>query len=107
MSPRRAGRAKALAQFTADRLREETRIAALSISGWDTHASQANSLPCALRDLSDAILTLKAGLGPVWDKTAALCLTEFGRRVRENGSRGTDHGTGGAAAFAGGTLMGQ
>ena len=107
MSPRRTGRAKALAQFTADRLREETRIAAFSISGWDTHASQANGLPRALRDLSEAILTSKAGPGPVWDKTAVLCLTEFGRRVGENGSRGTDHGTSGAAIFAGGTVKGQ
>ena len=42
----------------------------------------------------------------MWSKTAVLCLTEFGRTVRENGSRGTDHGTGGVAIFAGGALKG-
>ncbi|MEO9823644.1 MAG: DUF1501 domain-containing protein [Paracoccaceae bacterium] len=106
MSPRRAGRAKALAKFAADRLREDTRIAAFSINGWDTHANQNNTLPRALGELSSAITTLKAELGATWGQTAVLCLTEFGRTVHENGSRGTDHGTGGAAIFAGGALKG-
>lgn len=106
MSPRKAGRAKPLAAFAADRLKEDTRIAAFSINGWDTHANQHNTLPRALGELSAAILTLKSELGPFWGKTAVLCLTEFGRTVHENGSRGTDHGTGGAAIFAGGALKG-
>jgi uncharacterized protein (DUF1501 family) len=33
-------------------------------------------------------------------------MTEFGRTVRENGSRGTDHGTGGAMLMAGGAIRG-
>lgn len=107
MSPRRAARAKPLAKFAAGRLREDTRIAAFSINGWDTHANQVRTLPRALEELSDALLTLKSELGPVWKKTAVLCLTEFGRTVRQNGSGGTDHGTGGAAIFAGGALNGQ
>ncbi|NNE88498.1 MAG: DUF1501 domain-containing protein [Silicimonas sp.] len=107
MSPRRAGRAKPLAEFAAGRLKEDTRIAAFSINGWDTHANQHNTLPRALGELSAAILTLKSELGPIWGQTAVLCLTEFGRTVQENGSRGTDHGTGGAAIFAGGALKGR
>ncbi len=103
---RRRGRAKALARFAANRLRDETRIAAFSIGGWDTHARQTIALPRALGELADAILALKSGLGPVWRNTAVLCLTEFGRTARENGSAGTDHGTGGAAIFAGGALKG-
>ena len=106
ISPRRAGRAKHLATFAAGRLKEDTRIAAFSINGWDTHANQHNTLPRALGELSTAITTLKSELGPIWGQTAVLCLTEFGRTVRENGSRGTDHGTGGAAIFAGGALKG-
>jgi uncharacterized protein (DUF1501 family) len=35
-----------------------------------------------------------------------VAVTEFGRTVRENGSRGTDHGTGGAMLLAGGALAG-
>ncbi len=106
MTARQAGRAKALAGFAAEQLRGESRIAAFSINGWDTHAYQIGALPRALKELSTAILTLKAGLGPDWDRTAVLCLTEFGRTVRENGAKGTDHGTGGAAIFAGGALRG-
>ncbi|MEM7720727.1 MAG: DUF1501 domain-containing protein [Pseudomonadota bacterium] len=107
MSPRRATRADALARFAAGRLREDTRIAAFSINGWDTHANQHRTLPNALGELATAITTLKADLGPVWSTTCVLCVTEFGRTVRENGSRGTDHGTGGAAIFAGGALKGR
>lgn len=35
-----------------------------------------------------------------------MAMTEFGRTVRENGSRGTDHGTGGAMIMAGGAIKG-
>jgi len=107
MSTRRAARANALASFAAARLADDSRIAAFSLSGWDTHANQANALPRALNELRVAIETLKSGLGRDWDQTLVLGLTEFGRTVRENGSRGTDHGTGGAAIFAGGALNGK
>ena len=95
-----------LASFAASRLRAETRIASFSLSGWDTHGRQANAMPQALARLSDSILALRDGLGPVWRQTAVLCLTEFGRTARENGSGGTDHGTGGAMLYAGGALRG-
>lgn len=95
-----------LAEFAARRLRGGTRIASFSIGGWDTHQDQDRHLPRVLGHLSDTILTLRAGLGPDWDKTAVLCMTEFGRTARENGTRGTDHGTGGAMLYAGGALRG-
>ncbi|SIO09076.1 DUF1501 domain-containing protein [Vannielia litorea] len=95
-----------MAEFAVDRLRGDTRIAAFSLGGWDTHGNQANTLPRALRQLSDVIGLLHAGLGPLWGKTGVLAMTEFGRTVRENGSRGTDHGTGGLMVMAGGALRG-
>jgi len=95
-----------IAEFAASRLRGDTRIASFSINRWDTHARQERNLRRGASALTDTILTLRAGLGPVWDKTAVLCLTEFGRTARENGSNGTDHGTGGAMLFAGGALRG-
>jgi uncharacterized protein (DUF1501 family) len=97
---------RALAAYAADRLKEETRIAAFSLSGWDTHRNQEASLGAALNRLGAAILALREGLGPVWGRTAVLAMTEFGRTVRENGSRGTDHGTGGAMLMAGGAIRG-
>ena len=106
MNARQAAKAEALAGFAADRLNEDTRIAAFSIGGWDTHRNQTGTLPNALKELSAAILTLKKRLGRNWDQTTVLAMTEFGRTVRENGSGGTDHGTGGAMLMAGGAVKG-
>ncbi|CUH67932.1 hypothetical protein TG4357_03290 [Thalassovita gelatinovora] len=109
MDARPKGKAKGIeliAEFTAQRLKADTRIAAFSIGGWDTHDGQQRALPRALGQLSQAILTLKAELGPQWKKTTVLAMTEFGRTVRENGTKGTDHGTGGAMLLAGGTVRG-
>ncbi|MEM1077097.1 MAG: DUF1501 domain-containing protein [Pseudomonadota bacterium] len=106
ISSGKARRAEALARFTAQRLQEETRIAAFSLGGWDTHARQDRTLPRALAELVTAITTLRETLGPDWSKTVVMAVTEFGRTARINGSGGTDHGTGGAALFAGGALAG-
>ena len=105
-NPARAARAGALAKFAAERLNEETRIAAFSIGGWDTHRTQANSIRRALGDLGDALLGLRQTLGVNWQKTTVMAMTEFGRTARENGSRGTDHGTGGVMVMAGGAIRG-
>ncbi|WP_299845172.1 DUF1501 domain-containing protein [uncultured Roseovarius sp.] len=103
---RKGNRPESIAGFAADRLRGDTRIAAFSLSGFDTHTNQTKTLPKALDQLQTAILTLKQGLGPVWDKTAVVAMTEFGRTARLNGSAGTDHGTAGAMLLAGGAIRG-
>ncbi|KIC35494.1 DUF1501 domain-containing protein [Leisingera sp. ANG-M7] len=96
-----------VAAYAAQQLRGDSRIAAFSINGWDTHHRQANGLKNALGRLSESVLTLQSGLGPeVWGKTAVAAVTEFGRTVRENGTGGTDHGTGGAMLLAGGAIRG-
>ena len=57
--------------------------------------------------LGVAIRQLKQGFGPqIWSKTAVVVMTEFGRTARENGTQGTDHGTGGAMLFADGAVKG-
>lgn len=95
-----------LVAFTAERLLGATRIAAFSQTGWDTHRVQARTLRRPLAELAETILQLKARLGPVWGQTTVLAMTEFGRTARENGSGGTDHGTGGAMLIAGGAVRG-
>ena len=105
-SARAAGDAAVLADFAARRLNEDSRIAAFSLGGWDTHRTQTRGISKALGGLKDAILTLKRELGANWDKTAVVAVTEFGRTARENGTRGTDHGTGGAMILAGGAIRG-
>lgn len=96
-----------IADFAATQLAANARIASFSIGGWDTHANQANTLKRPLGQLSDTILRLRDGLGAsVWAKTTVVAMTEFGRTVRQNGTRGTDHGTGGAMVLAGGAIRG-
>ncbi len=97
-----------VAEFAAERLREEARVACFSLGGWDTHAAQARTLSGPLKRLSDSLLSLKGGLGAdVWARTTVIVMTEFGRTVAENGTKGTDHGTGGTMILAGGALRGH
>ncbi|EEW26536.1 DUF1501 domain-containing protein [Rhodobacter ferrooxidans] len=96
-----------LGAYVAARLNAEARIAAFSFGGWDTHNKQGPGIARRLGDLADTILALKAGLGANWATTLVLAVTEFGRSARENGSAGTDHGTGGASLLAGGALRGK
>jgi uncharacterized protein (DUF1501 family) len=81
-------------------------VAVLEMGGWDTHAAQLPRLKNQLKQLDDALGALRAGLGDAWGKTAVLCVTEFGRTARINGTKGTDHGTGGVAFLAGGAVAG-
>ncbi len=96
-----------VASFAASRLRGAARIAAFSLNGWDTHRRQDAALPRSLSQLAQTLLTLRRDLGQtIWDKTAVLAMTEFGRTARENGTGGTDHGTAGVMLMAGGALKG-
>jgi uncharacterized protein (DUF1501 family) len=96
-----------MAKVTAGMLREDYRVASFSINGWDTHVDQPMLFRRAVGDLGTAILTLKEALGDeIWGKTVVLAVTEFGRAVRENGTDGTEHGTGGLAILAGGAVPG-
>ncbi|RBI75751.1 twin-arginine translocation pathway signal [Roseovarius sp. TE539] len=103
---RGGARPASIARFAADRLRQDTRIAAFSLNGFDTHSRQDKSLPGSLERLAEAIMTLRNNLGPVWERTTVAAMTEFGRTARLNGSGGTDHGTGGAMLLAGGAVRG-
>jgi uncharacterized protein (DUF1501 family) len=101
--------AKALGQlgaYVAGRLRDDARIASFSLGGWDTHQAQARTMAGQMQMLSGTLLAIRDGLGPVWGTTLVLAMTEFGRTARENGSAGTDHGTGGMMIAAGGALRG-
>ena len=95
-----------VARFVVEQLRRDTRIASFSINGWDTHARQGQQITRKLEELAQTLLLMKAGLGPVWGQTAVLVMTEFGRTARVNGTKGTDHGTGGAMFAAGGAVRG-
>ncbi len=96
-----------MAKLAGGMLREQYRMASFSINGWDTHVGQSGQFRKAAGDLATAITTLKETLGDeVWKKTVVLAMTEFGRTAKENGTNGTDHGTGGLAVLAGGGVAG-
>lgn len=85
------------------------RIAVLEAGGWDTHANQGTttgSLANRLESLDNGLLTLQSGLKEAWSKTIVAVVTEFGRTVAVNGTRGTDHGTASAAILLGGAVAG-
>jgi uncharacterized protein (DUF1501 family) len=85
------------------------RVAVLDAGGWDTHAQQGNAngqLAARLQGLDSVAQALAQGLKPVWPRTAILIVTEFGRTVARNGSRGTDHGTASCAFLLGGAVNG-
>jgi uncharacterized protein (DUF1501 family) len=81
----------------------ESRVFYTSQGGYDTHSQQlgthfeclaelASALKAFLDDLADSKLA---------DRVLVLCFSEFGRRVLENGSAGTDHGAAGPVLLAG------
>ncbi|HRX86652.1 MAG TPA: DUF1501 domain-containing protein [Phycisphaerae bacterium] len=86
----------------------QTRVYYVSLGGFDTHANQLNRQSGLLRDLGTALMdffnTLKAQ-GDL-ERVLVLSFSEFGRRVAENGSRGTDHGSGSVAFLAGAAVKG-
>jgi len=85
------------------------RVALLESTGWDTHANELGPygpIERNLRMLDAGVAALASSLGDAWKRTAVLAMTEFGRTVAMNGTRGTDHGTGGAAFLIGGAVKG-
>ncbi len=105
--PQLGALAEAAARFLS--VPDGPRIAVLEASGWDTHANQGaeqGQLAARLGALDAAVASLKRGLGSAWRDTAVLVVTEFGRTVAVNGTRGTDHGTGACALLAGGAVAG-
>ena len=105
------GAYKGLAEAAARLMSAEGGPAAsvLSFDGWDTHANQGaanGQLALRLAGLDAAMRALKDGLGAHWPNTVVAVVTEFGRTVAENGTGGTDHGTGSAAFLLGGAVSG-
>jgi uncharacterized protein (DUF1501 family) len=90
------------------------RCVALEATGeYDTHASQVGALAPALGTTADSLLAFQRDLEArgVADRVLTLVWTEFGRRAKENGSGGTDHGAAGTGFLIGtraaGTLVGE
>jgi len=80
----------------------------ISHSGYDTHAGQVESHETLLKDLDNAIGSFVKELETenLFDEVLIVTYSEFGRRVKENGSFGTDHGTASSQFVLGGKVKG-
>ena len=84
-------------------------IAFLALGGWDTHINQGGAkgqLANRLQPLGQGLAELATRLGPTFDDTTVLVISEFGRTVRQNGTGGTDHGHGNVMWALGGNIAG-
>ena len=84
-------------------------IAFTDIGGWDTHVNEGNArgqLGNLLQQFSAGIAALHVDLGQKMDDVVVLTMSEFGRTVRENGNRGTDHGHANAMFVIGNNVRG-
>jgi uncharacterized protein (DUF1501 family) len=80
----------------------------ISLEGFDTHAAQVDQHNNLMNHLGGGLLAFstamkKAGL---WNNVLVVTYSEFGRRVKENKSRGTDHGAAAAHFALGGRVRG-
>jgi uncharacterized protein (DUF1501 family) len=82
------------------------RAAAVDHGGFDTHFGQGIALPSRFVELAEALAAFDADLGEARGRVTTVTLTEFGRRVYENASLGTDHGRASCAFVLGGGVRG-
>ncbi len=92
-------------------MRNDTRVqlAFMAVGGWDTHANQGaatGQLANRLAPLGTGLAAFANRLGPAFDDTMVIVMSEFGRTVQQNGNGGTDHGHGNAMWLLGGRVLG-
>lgn len=86
----------------------ETRIFYLELDGFDTHSQQGATHTSLLTQWSEAVAAFQRNLKNIQRDQDVLvfCFSEFGRRVAENASEGTDHGAAAPVLLAGTSLNG-
>ncbi|GAB4552579.1 MAG: DUF1501 domain-containing protein [Anaerolineae bacterium] len=84
-------------------------VACVDLGGWDTHENQGGAegeQANVLAELAAGIAALYTDLGELMGSVTLVAMSEFGRRVQENASSGTDHGHGNAMFVLGGGING-
>ncbi|HVZ80341.1 MAG TPA: DUF1501 domain-containing protein [bacterium] len=84
----------------------EVRVAFIDIGGWDHHTGEEYRLKELLTDWGKALSAFWKDLDAKAQDVVLVSMTEFGRTVEENGSRGTDHGHASAMFVMGGPVQG-
>jgi uncharacterized protein (DUF1501 family) len=98
------------ARRVARLMRERVTLGFIDIGGWDTHVGEGGAtgqLATKLGELGRGLALFADEMGPQWNNTVVVVVSEFGRTFRENGNRGTDHGHGSAYWVLGGGVKGE
>jgi uncharacterized protein (DUF1501 family) len=92
-------------QIVAAMIRDglKTRVYYVSLGGFDTHAAQSNTHATLMRQLGDSLNAFYKDVKAQSNngRVLTMCFSEFGRRVAQNASGGTDHGTAAPMYFVG------
>ena len=80
----------------------------ITLGNFDTHVAQAKKHEVLLEKLANGLAKFRHNLQHIgmWDEVMVMTYSEFGRRVNENGSKGTDHGTAAPHMVLGGKVKG-
>ncbi|MBT8433518.1 MAG: DUF1501 domain-containing protein [Gammaproteobacteria bacterium] len=81
-------------------------VVCVDSDGWDHHESLPTYIDISLTELANTLAAFNTDMGAGMARITVLVYTEFGRRVAENGSLGTDHGTASLAYLMGGGVNG-
>ena len=84
-------------------------VAFADIGGWDHHVNEGNTqgqIASILGEFSQSLAALWTDFGDLAEDTVIVTMSEFGRTVRENGNRGTDHGHANVMFVLGGPVKG-
>jgi uncharacterized protein (DUF1501 family) len=97
------------AQRMGKLMSEKFDLGFIDVGGWDTHVGQGAAkgyLATRLEELGRGLAAFAAAMGPAWHDTTVVVMSEFGRTMRQNGNRGTDHGHGTTYLVMGGAVRG-
>ncbi len=98
-------------QMTAQLIKADVgvEVACVDLGGWDTHVAQGGAEGIMARnlvELGQGLAAFYEDLGPQMGQVSLVVMSEFGRRVQENGGLGTDHGHGNMMMVMGGGING-
>jgi len=90
-------------------MKDQFNVGFVDVGGWDTHVNQGGAtgyLADRIGELGRGLAGFAEEIGPHWNDTLVVVISEFGRTFRENGNRGTDHGHGSVYWVLGGGIKG-
>ncbi len=99
------GEARRIARLMSERYH----LGFVDVGGWDTHVGQGAGtgyLANRLAELGKGLAAYADEMGPAWNESVVVVMSEFGRTFKENGNRGTDHGHGSVFWVLGGAVRG-